>query len=145
MAFNSEDNRERYCNYLEGLIPKFKTRWVTYCIASIVGVVAYNTVRVRFIRLIVLIATGVVSTAFIYYIVRHFEIASLYSSGFEYKHVDIKVYKLTRNRVNKYYSIEYLNSIGIKLAVGERYRVVYLYNTLRNFIVDVKKIGVDNT
>lgn len=140
MTFESNDDREKYCRYFEGLRSKYISSLVAYTVGFIIEVLMVVLCKNTAVKITAVIASLLLIVQIIVYIVRYIDVASLFNTGFTSKHIDISVNKVTKREVNGVYCTIYLDSLKIKLEKGKKYRAVYLSKTLGHYLVDIEEI-----
>ena len=145
--FNSQYNRDKYMAYFERCKDKYLTAIVIYSaviLAEILLLIFLKGMdRKGVIISVAILVIILLSIHLIANIVRFYDVWGLGSEGYSFKQTEIVVDRIKDKEVNSIFCIIYIESIGVKLEIGKKYKISYLHKSLGKYIVDVEEIEED--
>ena len=145
--FNSQYNRDRYMAYFERCKDKYLSAIVMYSAVILAEILLLIFLRGMYRKgVIIPVAILVIlllSIQLIANIVRFYDVWRLGSEGYSFKQTEIVVDRIKDKEVNSIFCIIYIESIGVKLEIGKKYKISYLHKSLGKYIVDVEEIEED--
>ena len=142
--FNSQYNRDRYMAYFERCKDKYLSAIVMYSVVILAEILLLIFLRGMYRKgVIIPVAVLVIlllSIHLIANIVRFYDVWGLGSDGYSFKQTEIVVDRIKDKEVNSLFCIIYIESIGVKLEIGKKYKISYLHKSLGKYIVDVEEI-----
>lgn len=145
--FNSQYNRDKYMAYFERCKDKYLSAILMYSVVILAEILLLIFLRGMYRKgVIIPVAVLVIillSIHLIANIVRFYDVWGLGSEGYSFKQTEIVVDRIKNKEVNSIFCIIYIESIGVKLEIGKKYKISYLHKSLGKYIVDAEEIEED--
>ena len=124
---NSQYNRDIYMRYFSKRKEEYLYQILICSIAIIAWVLVLRTYKFNrtIITTLIILAIVGISIHLIASIFRYYDVSRLISYGFSIRQVDIVVSKIKNREVNDIYCTMYIDSIGTKIEIGNRYKICY--------------------